>query len=217
MKKKIVAAALAAVLLVGVSVAGTLAWLVDSTDSVTNTFTYGNINIDLTETDTNLDEDNNPATNSYELIPGETTAKDPTVTVEAGSEACWLFVKIEELYNDAGDSQKYIQYSMADGWNALTGYTGVYWRTVSAIAENADDASYPVLLNNQVTANGEKVTKAYVDSVEAGTVNEPQLIFTAAAVQSDNLKDAQGAAVTTAAGAAAFLPTGFLPVATPTT
>ena len=52
---------LALVLVVAVaSVGGTLAWLKASTDPVTNTFTVGDINIDLTET----------TGNNYKIIPG---------------------------------------------------------------------------------------------------------------------------------------------------
>ena len=84
MKKKTLALVLALTLLVAGVVGGTLAWLTDQTAEVKNTFTVGDINIGLTET-----------TADYKMIPGNTIAKDPTVTVKANSEACWLFVKVE--------------------------------------------------------------------------------------------------------------------------
>ena len=40
-------ALLALVLVIGCVAGGTVAWLVATSDTVTNTFTYGNINIDL--------------------------------------------------------------------------------------------------------------------------------------------------------------------------
>ena len=43
-------AVLALTLLIGCSLGGTIAWLMDKTETVTNTFTVGDINIDLTET-----------------------------------------------------------------------------------------------------------------------------------------------------------------------
>ena len=61
MKKKITLTVTALALVICVAIGATLAWLVDKTDDVTNTFTYGNIDITLTETwntDTDGDETN---------------------------------------------------------------------------------------------------------------------------------------------------------------
>ena len=63
----------------------TVAWLIGRSE-VTNTFVAGDISIALTET----------TGNTYPLIPGAVVAKNPTVTVYGGSEACWLFVAVEE-------------------------------------------------------------------------------------------------------------------------
>ena len=52
---KLIAAVLAIVLVVGGVVGGTVAWLIATPDPVVNTFTYGDIDITLTETDTKLD------------------------------------------------------------------------------------------------------------------------------------------------------------------
>ena len=71
-----------------ISIGGTIAWLTDKTDAVTNTFTTSDISIELAETKSN-----------FKMVPGNTIDKDPKVTVKANSEACWLFVKIEESAN----------------------------------------------------------------------------------------------------------------------
>ena len=91
MKKKGWLSVVALVLVLCCAVGGTLAWLTDTTDPVTNTFTVGDIDIDLTESD-HLD---------LKMIPGRTITKDPKVTVKAGSEACWLFVKVQKSANFA--------------------------------------------------------------------------------------------------------------------
>ena len=85
--KKALFIMLSAALIVCATVAGTLAWLTDKTEPVVNTFTVGDINITLTESE-NLD---------LKMVPGQTITKDPKVTVKDGSEACWLFVKVEEV------------------------------------------------------------------------------------------------------------------------
>ena len=90
-------ALLALVLVIGCVAGGTVAWLVATSDTVTNTFTYGNIDIALTET-TGKD---------YKIIPGKDIPKDPKVTVKGGSEACWLFVKVEESGTFVADKVTY--------------------------------------------------------------------------------------------------------------
>ena len=101
--KKILALLLCAILLICATVAGTVAYLT-SKQTVINTFTVGNVQIDLTETDT--DGDSNEAdnvtvddvqrdkANAYKLIPGIAEKKDPVVTVKAGSEDCYVRVKV---------------------------------------------------------------------------------------------------------------------------
>lgn len=173
MKKKITLL-LSLALAVAIGIGGTLAWLTAKTDAVTNTFTVGNINIALEET-----------TTDYKMVPGQPIDKDPKVTVEAGSEACWLFVKIEESAN----LDSFIDYAIADGWTALTGVDGVYYREVAA---TADDMPFSVLANDQVTVK-DTVTKAMMDEITAQTASAPTLTFTAYAVQKDGLTTAANA------------------------
>lgn len=121
---KVLLIMLCAVVLVVLSVAGTLAYLSMKTDTVTNTFTAGDIKITLSQTAT-LD--------GAKIIPGHEYVVDPVVTVEAGSEGCWLFIEVDKL----PDFDTYFDYTVADGWNPLDGNSNVYWRTVTATAEQA--------------------------------------------------------------------------------
>ena len=159
---------LAVMLIVGATIGGTIAWLQDTTEKVTNTFTYGDINITLDET----------TGKEYQMVPGNTIAKDPKVTVEAGSEDCWLFVKIEESDN----LDTYITYTVAEGWKALDGFEGVYYREE---AEAGDEFS--VLADDQVTVKT-TVTKSDMEAIK--TADQPTLVFTAYAVQKANINTA---------------------------
>lgn len=155
--------AMAVVLLLGCVTGGTLAWLTSTTGPVTNTFTTSDITIGLAET----------KGNSFKMIPGYTIEKDPKVTVEAGSEECWLFVKVEK--SDNFDS--FMEYQMADGWTQLQGVTGVYYRKVLT----ADiGTTYSVLKGDQVTVKSE-VTKANMNALTTETY--PTLTVTAYASQ----------------------------------
>ena len=88
----IVAIAVVVTALIG----GTVAWIMTETKPVVNTFTYGDINIDLDETDATWNDQEDQFEKEFEMIPGNDLVKDPTVTVKADSEACWLFVKLEK-------------------------------------------------------------------------------------------------------------------------
>lgn len=94
---------LCAVLLVAASVLGTMAYLT-STDEVNNTFTVGSVAITLDEAE--VDENGTPVANAdrvksneYKLLPGHTYTKDPTVTVEKGSESSYVRMKV--TFNNA--------------------------------------------------------------------------------------------------------------------
>lgn len=171
MKKKLTTV-LAIVLVVALSVAGTYAYLTDTTGPVKNTFTVGNVNIDLTETTGEF----------YKMVPGTTIGKDPKVTVEANSEDCWLFVKVEKSDN----FDNFLAYDMADGWTKLE--EGVFYRQVPA---GTADQDFAVLANNTVSVKPD-VTKAMMDGLTDAT--RPTLTFTAYAIQAAGFEnDAAGA------------------------
>ena len=97
-KSKALLLTLCAVLLVAASVLGTMAYLT-STDTVTNTFTVGKVEIKLDETDVTNPTGPRVQANSYKLMPGTTYTKDPTVTVKAGSEESYVRMKV--TFNNA--------------------------------------------------------------------------------------------------------------------
>lgn len=172
MKKKSVALVLALALVVVCIVGGTLAWLTATTTPVVNTFTTSDINITLEETGAT----NNA--NSYQMIPGYTITKDPKVTVKAGSQKCYLFVKLEKSAN----FDDFLTYEIADGWDQLKNdenqdVAGVFYRTVDT---NGMGTPISVLKNDQVAVN-ENVTKAMMSGLNASSF--PTLKVTAYASQ----------------------------------
>ncbi len=117
--KKILALMLCAVLLIGASVAGTLAYLT-SQDEVLNTFTVGNVTIELHEND--YDNDNNNKENKYEdVIPGLLYEKEPVVTVKADSADCYVRAKVTVTI---------------PGWNKDSNATGTFDQFVNNFDSN---------------------------------------------------------------------------------
>ena len=178
---KIFALVLAALLLFGGVIGGTIAWLSIQTTPVVNTFTYGDISIALKETD---DGDGDPNNNRYPMIPGSDIAKDPLVTVMKDSEACWLFVKLDKSANfDA-----FLTFELAEGWTALDGVEGVYYREVEKKADA--DQEFVILKDNKVSVKPE-VTKQMFHELTDATY--PTLTITAYAVQKENIPTAADA------------------------
>lgn len=189
---RMIAAALLILVIVSVTVAGTIAWLTDRSSELKNTFTYGDINIDLTETDTGIDKDDNALTNDYLMLPGQTITKDPKVTVKADSVDNWLFVKLEK----SGDFDNFLTYSMANGWTQLTdtggrAVEGVFYRET---AGSEKDQEFPVIMNNTVSVK-ESVTKDMLNALDSDddNVTYPTLRITAYAVQKAGFDTAETA------------------------
>ena len=110
MKKKLLIMSVAMVLVCAFAVGMTIAYLT-STDQVVNTFTVGNVRIELDEAD--VDEygrvpQGSPAprvkANRYKLIPGHTYTKDPTVTVLSGSEESYIKMTVTVTKSDVLDA-----------------------------------------------------------------------------------------------------------------
>ena len=177
MKKSRIVLVLCMMVVIAVaSVAGTIAWLTDTTEPVTNTFTPTDIDITLAETEANW---------SKQLSPGVEYAKDPKVTVEGSDKNVdiYLFVKVVE-----NDCATYLDYELnLEGWTALgTANPGVYYREVAASTE---DQSWYLLKGTTTNANGAVTVKSTLQKADedASTLSMPaanlEMEFTAYAIQ----------------------------------
>lgn len=204
-KKKVFLFACCAVLLVAASVLGTMAYLT-STQTVTNTFTVGNVNIKLDEAEVNLDgtyvteHDNRVAKNEYHLIPGHTYFKDPTVTVLEDSEKSYvrMIVTINE--------QKDLDAIFAPNGLPLSDFFGgvsAEW-TLYGETENADDTrSYEFRYKETVAApDGDVVLDDLFETIKVpggitkeqlATISELKIEVEAHAIQADGFANADEA------------------------
>ena len=198
MKRKTFALALAAVLLVGAAVGGTLAWLTDQTATIRNHFTIGNHDITLQETDgkTTLDADQETKVHSdYKMIPGgPAMAKDPSVVVKkldnGANVDAYVFVQLKKTAPAGVNVDDYLDYSIdTTHWTQVSGTTDVWYTTVAADEVAAANKTIPVLTNNQVTVKG-TVTRAMMEAVEAEGLD---LTFQAYAIQQTGFATAEDA------------------------
>lgn len=170
--KKLLIAAVCLVAILTTAVVGTIAWLTDKTETVTNTFSPSNIGLTLVE-------------NSFngKMVPGTQIDKAATVTVTNDID-CYVFIEV----TGSANLGTFIEYAVATGWTLVDGESNVYYREVAA---NANEKAFPVLANNKVTVKN-SVTKDNMASI-SDSANHPTLSFTAFACQKEGFANAAAA------------------------
>ena len=180
MKKKILVACLCVALAV-LTIAGTTLAYLTSQDTVTNTFTVGNVKITLDEA--KVDEMGAPVqgadrvkANSYKLIPGHTYAKDPMVTVLKGSEKS--YIKMTVTFSKAAELDAIFNPNGADMTSIFNGYDSTNWIYKGNTKDTtANTRTYEFWYKETVAASTDNVAlDALFDSITVpGTITNTQL------------------------------------------
>ena len=172
--KKVLLLVLCAALLVGATIAGTVAYLTSKTEVVNTTFTAGNVKITLQEyvvdPQTGVkDMTKTPVTKleNLEMVPGRVIQKNPFITVDSNSESCYLFVKI---VNGLGEAVT------IDGMEDWVSLGNGYYRYKAVV--NAG-AKIDVFTSVTCAATG----------VDFGAIAEKSISITAYAVQSEGVTE----------------------------
>lgn len=189
--KKILVLALAALLLVAVSVAGTVAYLTAKTDPVTNTFKPSTLSVTLSE--------ETPASNNrnIQMVPGTSVTKDPKVSYTTDVPA-YVFVKVTETIGGDLIFDTYIGYDVIttgdNKWTRLE--DGLYYMEVAAGSQNnisiIQDKTTP-------TPKADKVTIKNVTLTEMEALKKleetayPKLTFEAFIIQKEPFGSAAAA------------------------
>ena len=219
-KHKALLLTLCAVLLVAATAFGTLAYLTD-TEAVKNTFTVGKVSLSLDEAAVNpdgsyvTDHDLRVQENEYHLLPGHTYYKDPTVTVDAGSEDAYVRMivtveNIDQLKLALPNNEYYgtdrtfllqmlcVEENGTCTWDANTwkmqGYTqsadgknGIYEFRCEIVPKNEASATVLPDLFTHITVPGE------IDNDHLAYLKDVKIVVTAHAIQADGFADADAA------------------------
>ena len=195
-----------ALLLVAASVFGTMAYLT-STDTVTNTFTVGKVKITLDEA--KVDADGTPVANAervkaneYKLLPGHIYTKDPTVTVEAGSESS--YVKMTVTFSKANELDAIFAPNGANLTSIFNGYDAASWIAKGNTKDTtANTRTYEFWYKEAVGApNGNVALDALFDSItvpgeitaeQLDTIKGMTITVNAYAIQADGFTNANDA------------------------
>lgn len=211
--RKILTLVSCAVLLVCVTVVGTIAYLQQTTNIVTNTFTVGNVSfVDpkfgnaLDEAKVNVygekvnsegetkeevtegtwTEAGRVTENSYKLVPGHSYIKDPTVHMSKDTEDAWLFVKVDNVISGIEDS-----YTWADG------KSGTIADQMKALGwTKIDNTTNVYYYKDTVSANADiPVFKGFAvkNDADVSTYENQKITIQAYAVQADGFDTAAAA------------------------
>lgn len=172
------------------AIGGTIAWLQDETQVVTNTFSPSTIEVELEETDS-ADEDTDANNNDYQIIPGKDIVKDPKVSASSDVDY-YVFVKVTKqnwpTWTETGSTKLKVDYEIAEGWTELEGDFGanakVYYQAVNAGATLTDVS---VLKDNKVNVS-DTVTKEELATI---TTNKPTVTVQAYAIQQSGVDGAK--------------------------
>ncbi len=162
------------VVIIGGLVTTTLAWLTAKAGPVVNNFIGSELEIDLAETAT-----------EFQMVPHLVIPKDPTVTVKANSEACWLFLQVKESAAQAkgsgitkvqgglvtqrtGEGYKYLKYEVLPATS--NDHTGEGW--IPMTEQQVIDAGFPA-----TSDDGSVNTYYYRQVGEDGTAISTDLTY----------------------------------------
>lgn len=201
-KRKALLLSLCAVLLVVASVMGTMAYLTSS-DTVTNTFTVGNVQIKLDEAAVNpdgtpIENAERVKANSYKLLPGRTYTKDPTVTVLSGSESS--YIKMTVTFTKAAELDAiFAPTGGANLTSIFNGYNSDNWIAKGSTTD-ANTRTYEFWYKEAVAApDGDVRLNALFNSITVpGSITKEQLATIAGMEITVNAYAIQAAGFTTA-------------------
>ena len=188
MKKKIISLCLVVALGATAVVGGTLAYFTDK-DQEVNTFTVGNVKIDLTEP--NWGEEEKEC-----VYPGERLAKDPTIE-NIGANPCFVRVSVSNLDQFGADNMitlrtDYVDGKLGDGWEKYGDY---YYFTEPLLVIGAEGDSWNSDLEFKTSKTDALFDQIVIPTgIENGAIAK-DIVVTAQAVQAQGAKEPNWAAV----------------------
>lgn len=207
MKKKTIALLLVMMMVFGITVGGTIAYLTD-TDEVVNTFTVGNVQIKLDEAsvDVNgkaIEGGDRVKANNYKLLPGMTYDKDPMVTVEKGSEEA--YIKMTVTFSKS--SQLDAIFKSSGGANLtdiFVGYNANNWIAKGDTEDVANNTrTYEFWYKEKIGAPTDEVAldalftqiavPGFITNEQLATIEGMTITVNAYAIQADGFEDAADA------------------------
>ena len=185
--KKTLTIALSMVLVAAIAVTGTLAFLTASSTELVNKFTFGNTEVEIAEPTWTAALGGEAA---MKVVPGQTVAKDPTVTVK-GSEEVYVYAYVNNALAE------YVTIDKINGnWVAVDDLPGLYrYNTTVTPVEDVGTELEPLF--NTVTISDE-ITQEELETnnpFEDGTITVQAYVHQAKEIGDTPVATADAAAV----------------------
>ena len=189
MKKKLLAMCLVVALAATAVIGGTLAYFTDN-DAATNTFTVGNVDIELTEPN----GDDHGETEAETVYPGEPLDKDPTVE-NIGNNPCFVRVSVSNLdqFGEKGDIvylTNWVEGALGEGW--VDGGDGYFYWSKPLVVKGTENDEWNQGLASKTTALFDQIK---MPTGLTGNEEAEAIVVTAQAVQAQGAKAPNWAAV----------------------
>lgn len=188
-KKTILVAAIAVMLVAALVVGGTLAYFTD-TKTADNTFTMGNVAITLDETNANPNAPTGSGRvteNTYNVYPGQTVTKDPTVH-NTGRNAAYIRATVTVSNWATLSKELYPNVALADTLKELVGSFGEGWSVVGAAADNSGAVTFTLKYDRQLAASADTAPMFQQVTVPAGLENDNASSFKTMTVQAQAIQ-----------------------------
>lgn len=173
-KRKILTTATAIILAVSMLIGGTTyAYLQANTKDVVNNFKTNQVTVDLEES----------TDGQYNIIPGTSEFKDPTVTVNTTVPA-YIYVEITD------NTDGLVTYTIENGWMQLEYFDNIYYREIDS---STAEQSFAVLKDNTVSYDSALVNSDMLVQNEDGSYSLKEgitLSFNASAIQKEPFANA---------------------------
>ena len=202
-KKKTIIAAI--ILLLILIIGGAIAYFTD-TDSATNTFTIGDVEIEVVETEwddlTDTDSDGIPD-DAEDMMPGESVTKDPKVHNLSNANAAYVFLKVESPCTVAGNDaqnpkpiKSMINYTPNAGWYLMSGGTCTDGSITNIFAYGsseemtelpANDGDDTITTDETPTLFDSFTLNPELDGSEEGLTTSQNIVITGYAIQKEGL------------------------------
>ncbi len=197
MKKNLIAI-VAVALALCCAIGSTVAFFKMDAKKITNIFVVGNgVKASFDEGDDDGTAGPTEGVRNYELIPGADVTKKAGIKVDKGSEACFIYVKVD-VQNNTVNTKTVLSFDMDSDWIQLEvpktegqgteKVPGVYYQAVSKDASN--DQSFSVFDGDTVSVNAELTNDDLKALNDAGVA--PTIEITAYAIQQEGFTAATG-------------------------
>ncbi len=184
-------------------VGGAIAFFTD-TKSKTNTFTIGNVEITLTEPNwSETDSNSNGVPDAAEnLMPGDSVAKDPTIT-NVGSNDAYVFAKVVMPCTTDTTPEEIFTYTTNSGWYLMNNGTCSSGSATKIYAYGTSSSMTtlpPTSGSNSTAALFSSVSiNSTIDGSESNLTGNQDVVVTGYAIQTTGLTDTTPSSIWTEA------------------